>query len=131
MNIVQRQEQRPSALGGDSESRVLDRHEDEGDTGSADTRDVRSDARASAMTGDRDVVDPGRVVVTSGSTAQACQVHHGDIPELHADGSTPAEAASNLAQDLEREIASVADHCRRGLFWRALDDVRAFAAKSL
>jgi hypothetical protein len=116
--------------GGDSNSRALDRYEDEGGPGPEDTRGQRRDDPTPAPTGDRDVVDPGRVIVTPGSTADAFLAHHRDIPELRADGATPREAAANLAQDLAREIEGVADHYRRGLFGRALDDVRAFAAQS-
>ncbi len=66
------------------------------------------------------------VVVTQEPTANTFQIHHRDIPELHADGVTPGEAAANLAEDLTREIEGVADHYRRRLFERVLDDVRAF-----
>ena len=68
--------------------------------------------------------------MTPGSTADACRIHHRDIPELQADGATPREAAANLAQDLAREIEGVADQHRRELFQRALDEVRAFAAQA-
>jgi hypothetical protein len=130
MNNLQRPGRRLTDPGGGSDSRALDRYEDEGGPGPEDARDRRRDDPTSAPTGDRDVVDPGRVVVTPGSTADAFQVHHRDIPELHADGATPREAAANLAQDLAREIEGVADHYRRGLFGRVLDDVRAFVAQS-
>jgi hypothetical protein len=126
MSSVQRPGRRSTDPGGDSDSRAFDRYEDEGGPGPEDTRD----RRRAAPTGDRDVVDPGRVVVTPGFTAGACQVHHRDIPELHADGATPREAAANLAQDLAREIEGVADQYRRGLFGRVLDDVGAFVERS-
>jgi len=127
-------EQRPGLRltdhpGSDSNSRALDRYEDEGGPGPEDTRDQRRDDPTSAPAGDLDAVDPGRVIVTPGSTADAFLAHHRDIPELRADGATPGEAAANLAQDLAREIEGVADHYRRGLFGRALDDVRAFASQ--
>jgi hypothetical protein len=110
--------------GSDSDSRAIDRYEDEGGPGPGDRRGRGRDA----PTGDREVGDPGRVVVTPGSTPDACQVHHRDIPELHADGATLREAVANLDQDLAREVEGVADHHRRELFGRVLDDVRAFAA---
>lgn len=109
-----------------ADSRALNRYEDDGGPGPEDTRDQRRDVPTFAPTGDHDLVDPGRVVVTQGSTANTFQIHHRDIPELHADGTTPGEAAANLAEDLIREIEGVADHYRRGLFERVLDDVRAF-----
>ncbi len=125
MNNMERPGRCSSDPGSDSNSRALDRYEDEGGPGPEDTRDRGRDA----LIGDR-VVDPGRVVVTPGSTPDACQIHHRDIPELHADGATPREAACNLAQDLNREIEGVPDHYRRGLFGRALEDVRAFVERS-
>jgi hypothetical protein len=125
MRDVQRSGRRSADPGSDSDSRAIDRYEDEGGPGPGGSRDP---GRV-APTGDLEGADPGRVVVTGGGTADACQVHHRDIPELHADGTTPRAAAANLAQDLEREIGDVPDHRRRELFGRVLDDVRAFAAR--
>lgn len=130
MNRVQRPGRRLTDPGCDSTSRALDRYEDEGGPGPDDTRGQRPDAPTSAPIGDRDDVDPGRVVVTPGAMVLAFQAYHRDIPELHADGATAREAAANLAQDLAREIEGVADHYRRGLFGRVLDDVRAFVERS-
>ena len=124
MNNSQRPRGRSTGLGGDAESRALDRYENEGGPGPDDIRDRRRDAQ----TGDCDVADPGAIVVTPGFTADAVQIHHREIPDLHADGATPGAAAANLAQDLQREIAGVADDFRRGLFERILADVHAFAA---
>jgi hypothetical protein len=126
MNSEQRPGRQATDAGGGGDSRALDRYENEGGPGPEDTRDQRPDD----PTEDGDAVDPGRVVVTPGSTADAFQVHHRDIPELHADGASPREAAANLAQDLDREIESVADDFRRGLLVRVLADVRAFTAQS-
>jgi len=72
------------------------------------------------------MADQTQVIVTSGATAHSVQVHHHDIPELRADGETPASAAVNLAQDLARELDGVADDRRRELFERAHADVEAF-----
>jgi hypothetical protein len=72
------------------------------------------------------MADPKQVLVTEGETAHAFQVHHRDIPELHADGETPVAAARNLAQDLTRELEGVVDNPRREPFERALADVRGF-----
>ncbi len=73
--------------------------------------------------------DPIRIIVTTGATPYAVQVHHHDMPELHADGESPEIAAENLANALTREIDSVADdHHREAIRW-ALDDVRAFVER--
>jgi hypothetical protein len=74
--------------------------------------------------------DPSRVIVTTGSTAQAVQVHHSDLPELHADGESPESAAVNLAQDLAREMEDIVDNDRRQSIQRILADVRAFIERS-
>jgi hypothetical protein len=74
--------------------------------------------------------DPSRVIVTTGSTAQAVQVHHRDMPMLHADGESPETAAVNLAQDLAREMEDVVDDDRRQSIHRILADVRAFIERS-
>jgi hypothetical protein len=76
------------------------------------------------------IADPSQVIVTTGFTPQAVQVHHRVIPELHADGESPETAAANLAQDLAREIEGVADQDRHEMFQRALADVRAFIKAS-
>jgi hypothetical protein len=130
MNSVERPGRQSTDPGGGSESRALDRYEDEGGPGPQDTRDQRSDDPTSELTDKGDVDDPGTVVTTPGSTPDACQIHHRDIPELHADGATPREAAVNLAQDLAREIDHVADPDRRGAVGKVLEDIQAFAAQS-
>jgi len=129
MSSEQRPGRQSNDPSGDPDSRSFNRYEDDGGPGPEDTRDQRRDVSTSAQIEEHVVVDPGRVVVTPGSTADAFQIHHRDIPELHADGATPGEAAANLAEDLAREIEGVADHYRRGLFERVLDDVRAFTAQ--
>ena len=70
--------------------------------------------------------DPSRIIVTTGSTADAVQVHHHDLPELRSDGESPAIAAENLANALTREIDSVVDDHHREAIRRALADVGAF-----
>ena len=74
-------------------------------------------------------VDPDKIIVTTGATADAVQVHHHDIPELHSYGESPAIAAENLAHALTREIDSVADDHHREAIRRALADVRAFVER--
>lgn len=73
--------------------------------------------------------DPDKIIVTTGATADAVQVHHHDIPELHSDGESPAIAAENLANALTREIDSVAEDHRREAIRRVLADVRAFVER--
>jgi len=128
MSSMQQPGWRTTDPGGGSDSRALERFEDEGGPGPEDTRDQRRDDPPSAAPVG-DVVDPGRISVTPGSMAGAFQVHHRDIPELHAEGATPRQAAVNLAQNLAREIEGMADHYHRGLFGTILDDVRAFVER--
>ena len=74
--------------------------------------------------------DPSQVIVTTGFTFHAVQVHHRYIPELNADGRTPESAAAKLAQDLAREIDCVEDSYHVEAFQQALADVRAFIERS-
>src|SRR4051794_1514902 len=78
-----------------------------------------------AMTG-----DPSKIIVTTGATADAVQVHQHDIPELQCDGESPVIAAENLANALTREVDSVSDHHHREALQQALADVRAFVERS-
>ena len=73
--------------------------------------------------------DPSRIIVTTGATADAVQVHHHDIPELHSDGESPVIAAENVANALARESDSVPDDHHREAIRRALADVRAFVER--
>jgi hypothetical protein len=70
--------------------------------------------------------DPSRVIETTGATPHAVRVHHGDFPELQADGESPEAAAANLVRELTRELDSVTDGLHRQPLERALADVRAF-----
>ncbi len=74
--------------------------------------------------------DPSKITVTTGATADAVQVHHHDLPELHSDGESPEIAAENLANALTREVDSVADDHHREALQQALADVRAFVERS-
>jgi len=74
--------------------------------------------------------DQNQILVTEGETAHAYQVHHREIPELHADGESPVSAARNLAEDLTRELEGVVDSPRREPFERALVDVQEFIKPS-
>ncbi len=70
--------------------------------------------------------DPSRVIVTTGATPDAVRVHHRDLPELRADGESAEAAATNLVQDLNRELAVAVDDLHRGPLQQALADVHAF-----
>jgi hypothetical protein len=60
--------------------------------------------------------DPSRIIATTGSTADAVQVHHRDIPELHPDGESPETASENLPRVSTRKIDGVPDDHPRVAF---------------
>ena len=63
--------------------------------------------------------DPSRIIATTGSPADAVQVPHRDIPELHADGKSPEVAAEDPARSLTRESDGVpVDHRREAFPYR-------------
>ena len=133
MNVQRRDEPRLVDAATGRTSDALDRWEGEGGAGRDGTRSQCRDEPPSPAREAAEpqvpvplTTDPGRVILTAGSTAHAVQVHHQDIPELNADGESPELAAVNLAQDLAREIEGVADDFRREAFQRALADIRAF-----
>ena len=71
--------------------------------------------------------DKGRIVVSSGATAGGSQVYHRDFPEIRAEGSTPAEAAVQLENQLTRALDSALTNWRREAVQNAIADVKAFA----
>ncbi len=71
-----------------------------------------------------------RVIVTTGSTAQATQIHHRDFPEIRAEGENPAVAATNLANHLTRALDSALTKWRRDAIEKAITEVQEFAARS-
>jgi hypothetical protein len=71
-----------------------------------------------------------RVIVTTGATAQATQIHHRDFPEIRAEGETPAVAATNLANHLTRALDSALTKWRRDAIEQAIAEVREFGSKS-
>jgi hypothetical protein len=71
-----------------------------------------------------------RVIVATGSTAQATQVHHRDFPEIRAEGDTPAVAAGHLANHLTRALDSALTKWRRDAIEQAIAEVQEFAKKS-
>ena len=132
----------------------IDRFEDEGGPGPADTRQQRPDDApvvpmevvqsemplpvACPTCGGEDIrtqeaagaADPSQVIVTAGATAHSVQVHHRAIPELRSHGESPELAAANLVQDLAREIDVAADDLHREPLQQALDDVKASTERS-
>ena len=73
--------------------------------------------------------DLSRVIVTTGATAHATQVHHRDFPEIRAEGETPEVAATNLANQLVRALDSALTPWRRETIEQAIADVKAFAER--
>jgi hypothetical protein len=74
--------------------------------------------------------DEDRVIMTTGATAAAIQVHHRDFPEIRAEGESPAVAAQNLANHLTRALDSALTKWRRDSIEQAIAEVHAFAAQS-
>jgi hypothetical protein len=71
-----------------------------------------------------------RVIVTTGSTAQATQIHHRDFPEIRAEGESPAAAANNLTNHLTRALDSALTKWRRDAIEQAIAEVQEFGSKS-
>jgi hypothetical protein len=67
-----------------------------------------------------------QVVVTSGPTPQTTRVHHHDFPEIQADGQSPKEAASHLANKLACALDTALTDWRRQTLDRAIADVQVF-----
>ncbi len=78
--------------------------------------------------------DPNRVIVTTEDYPcrldHALSVHHRDFPEVRAEGDSPENAATRLAELLSRALDSVPSDCRRVILQDAISDVRAFAKGS-
>lgn len=73
--------------------------------------------------------DAARVIVSTGLTAGATQVHHKDFPEIRSTGETPAAAAEQLSNQLTRALDSALTAWRRQSIEQAIADVRAFVAE--
>lgn len=73
--------------------------------------------------------DQDRIIVTTGATTQATQVHHRDFPEIRGEGPSPSEAARNLSNHLTRAIDSALTTWRRDAIQKAITEVEAFAAE--
>jgi hypothetical protein len=70
--------------------------------------------------------DQSPVIVTQGATAQTTRVHHRDFPEIRADGGSPKEAASHLANKLALAMDTALTDWRRQTLGQAIADVEAF-----
>ncbi len=71
--------------------------------------------------------DLSKVVVTTGSTADAAQVYHRDFAEIRAQGETPKVAAEQLVNQLVRALDTALTNWRRDTINQAIADVKAFA----
>ena len=69
-----------------------------------------------------------KVIVTSGTAAAGgSTVYHRDFCEIRAEGATPQDAASQLANQLTRALDSALTQWRREAIEHAIEDVKAFA----
>jgi hypothetical protein len=70
-----------------------------------------------------------RVIVTMGATAHGVCVHHHDFPEVRAEGQSPKEAASHLANKLAASLDSALTEWRRQSVTQAIADVNDFVTR--
>ncbi len=73
--------------------------------------------------------DKSRVIVSLDETSGGVQVHHRDFPEIRASGQSPADAATQLVNQLTRALDSALTNWRRESMQHAIADVQAFAAR--
>lgn len=74
--------------------------------------------------------DLSRVIVNPGARSQGYTVNHRNFAEIRADGSSPAEAAAHLVNQLARALDSALTDWRRQILNQAIADVQAFVAKA-
>lgn len=72
--------------------------------------------------------DKSRVIVSLDETSGGSQVHHRDFPEIRAQGKSPADAATQLVNQLTRALDSALTNWRRDAIQQAITDVQNFAA---
>jgi len=70
-----------------------------------------------------------KIIVATGATAHAIQVHHHDFAEIRAEGPTPAEAAAHLVNQLVRARDSALTPWRLEQIDKAIADTKAFVAQ--
>ena len=77
--------------------------------------------------------NPSEVIVIAENccfdSVHGSSVHHRDFPEVRGEGSSPADAAEHLAQQLARTLDSAPSDWRREILNRAIDDLRAFTKR--
>ena len=86
---------------------------------------ARRRSESSAMT-----TEQCRVIVATGATANSATVHHRDFPEIRAEGETPAQAATHLANQLTRALDSALTHWRRETIEHAITEIEAFVVQN-
>ena len=74
--------------------------------------------------------EPSKIVVATGATAHATQVHHQEFPEIRADGPSPAEAAAHLVNQLVRARDSALTPWRLEKIDQAIAETKAFAEQA-
>lgn len=72
--------------------------------------------------------DKSRVVVSMDPASGGAQVHHRDFPEIRAQGQSPANAATQLVNQLTRALDSALTDWRRETIQQAIADVQEFAS---
>lgn len=70
-----------------------------------------------------------RVIVTMGATSQGVCVHHHDFPEVRAEGQSPKEAATHLANKLAAAMDTALTDWRRESMTQAIVDVQDFVKR--
>jgi hypothetical protein len=75
--------------------------------------------------------NPSQVIVSNEdvvhSSIHSLAVHHRDFPEVRAEGGSPKDAASRLAELLSASLDNAPSDWRREIIRQAIEDVRAFA----
>ena len=74
--------------------------------------------------------EPSRVIIVTGATTHDTQAYHHDLPEIRGEGSSPADAATHLGNQLTRALDSALTDWRRQTLTAAIADVETFIAAS-
>ncbi len=71
-----------------------------------------------------------RVIVKAGlcecQAVNGFQIHHRDLPEVHAEGATASAAGSQLINQLTRSLDNVGSGYRRDGIEHAIEDVKEY-----
>jgi hypothetical protein len=70
--------------------------------------------------------ETAKVIVSPSPGSTSVQVHHRDFSEIRAEGVTPKEAATHLANSLTRALDTALTDWRRGAINQAIADVNTF-----